>query len=513
MRRLRAAQRIVAAALTLLVSAVAVSVAAGTVYAALLLVFGYHVSTRPASARVAPVTLKALADDAAETLTTRFYAGAGKWNACLDQSCGAGNVDWAADSLTGIVYERWLLTHDQTLVSLLRELEQTEPAYGECKRPRCTAWSDVPMWDAVAALRTYDATRDRTALTNAVAAYRFIASSDVFARGACPEIDYQRPNAESGGLKTLETDANRTLAAALLAERLKRHDDLDDAMRHYAAIRKWFLDPELRLYTVYAFDDGRACRALPHRFFASVNGVMIEAGVVLARLTGEQHYAHEARETARAIEALDDDRGIFADLQAENDVVQPLVFSMLLLSRDGETFAKDWIVRNAGAAAHARRAADGAYGRFFDGPPPSGVVTAWQSNGALALMIAAGELAPNGRPETNDPWPAATAQPLSITSLPATFRFTGSAVALRGTLGERCCELGRARLLVDGRETADRTGIWQNKSSAGKPLPDTVLFAWRWRTGGPHELRFEPDVPNAKEGGPFIDLRAALVVP
>ena len=513
MRRLRGAQRIVAAALTLLVSAVAVFIAAGTVYAVLLLVFGYHVSTTPAAARVAPATFKALADDAAETLTTRFYAGAGRWYACLDASCGAGNVDWAADSLTAIAYERRLLTHDETLVSLLRELEQTEPAYGGCRQPRCTAWSDVPMWDAVAAVRTYDATRDGKALTNAEAAYRFIASSDVFARGACPEIDYQRPHAESGGLKTLETDANRTLAAALLAERLKRSDYLEDATRRYAAVRKWFLDPELPLYTVYVFDDGHTCRALPHRFFASVNGVMIEAGLVLARVTGERRYGEEARATARAIRALDDDRGVFTDLQAENDVVQPLVFAMLLLARDGESSARDWIVRNAAAAAHARRATDGAYGRFFDGPPPSGVVTAWQANGALALMIAAGALAPNERPEANDPWPATPSQPLAITSLPQTFRFTGSAIALRGTLGERCCELGRARLLIDGREPVDRTGIWQNKSSAGKALSDTLLFAWRWRTSGPHQLRFEPDAPNAKEGGPFIDLRSALVVP
>ncbi len=501
-------------ALRIGVYAVAALVLAAIALAVLVLVFGYRYSTAPASARAAPATFRALGDDAAETLTTRFYAGAGKWYACLDPSCGAGNVDWAADSLTGIVYERWLLSHDDALLSLLRELEKTEPAYGDCKQPRCTAWSDVPMWDAVAALRTYDATHDRvTALANAEAAYRFVATSDVFARGACPEIDYQRPKAESGGLKTLETDANRTLAAALLAERLKRQDYLDDARRYYAAVRRWFLDPQLPLYTVYVFDDGRTCRALPHRFFASVNGVMIEAGLTLARVTGEQRYAHEARETASAIRALDDDRGIFTDLQAENDIVQPLVLAMLLLARDGETFAKDWIVRNAGAAAHARRASDGAYDRFFDGPPPSGVVTAWQANGALALMVAAGALAPKERPETNDPWPTATVQPLAMTTLPQQFRFTGSAVALRGTLGERCCELGRARLLVDGREPVDRTGIWQNKSSAGKPLPDTVLFAWRWRTSGAHELRLEPDVPNAKEGGPFIDLRSALVVP
>jgi len=169
-------------------------------------------------------------------------------------------------------------------------------------------------------------------------------------------------------------------------------------------------------------------------------------------------------------------------------------------------------VRNAAAAAHARRA-DGAYGRFFDGPPPVGIVTAWQANGALALEIAAGALAPDARAEHDDPWARATTRPAALARLPQTFRFTGSAVALLGTLGARCCELGRARVLVDGRETVDRTGIWQNKSSAGRPLPDSILFAWRWPSSGAHELRFEPDAPNAKEGGPFLDVRATVVAP
>jgi len=64
--------------------------------------------------------------------------------------------------------------------------------------------------------------------------------------------------------------------------------------------------------------------------------------------------------------------------------------------------------------------------------------------------------------------------------LPASITVTGSAIALIGTLGERCCEPGHARVFVDGRETVDGTGIWQNKSSSGKSLPGSVLFAWRW---------------------------------
>jgi hypothetical protein len=463
------------------------------------------------AASTAPASFRALGDDAMRTLVTQWYDGDGRWRACLDPSCGAGNVDWGSDSLTGAVYERWLLTHDAAAMSIARALVATQPRYGACRRPRCSSWSDVPMWDAVAAVRTYDVTGDEAALRNAEAAYRFLSQSDVFAGGACPAIDYQRPHAESGGLKTLETDANATLVAAMLAQRTGRAGYLDDAKRRYAAVRAWFLDREVPLYTVYVFDDGRACRAMPHRFFASVNGLMIEAGLILARLTGTARYADEARATAHAIRRLDDDRGIFTDLQAENDVVGPLVLAMLALARDGDTFARDWVLRNAAAAVHARRA-DGAYGRFFDGPPPQGVVTAWQSNGALALEIAAAALAPDAHAEPGDPWADARTQPLGLASLPQTFRFTGSGIALTGTLGERCCELGRARLLVDGRETFDATGIWQNKSSAGRAIPNTVLFAWRWHERGTHELRLEADTPNAKEGGPFIDVRGAIVL-
>ncbi|MEA2718837.1 MAG: hypothetical protein QOJ39_701 [Candidatus Eremiobacteraeota bacterium] len=480
--------------------------------------------TRTAAAAKAPQTFRELADDATATLTNGFYSGDGRWRTCLDPSCGSGNVDWGSDGLTSVLYERWLVTqndapvpHDSSLVRIFRELERTEPRYGTCRAPRCTQWSDVPMWDAVAAVRTYDVTHDELALRNAEAAYAFVAGSDVFARGACPEIDYQRPHAESGGLKTLETGANATLAAALLAERTHRPAYLDDARRRYHAIRTWFLAPDVPLYTVYVFDDGRACRPLPHRFFASVNGVMIEAGLTLARVTGDGRYARDARATAHAVRMLDDDRGIFTDLQAENDIVQPLVLAMLLLAREGDGFARDWIVRNAGAAAHARRA-DGAYGRFFDGPPPAGIVTQWQSNGGLAVEIAAGALAPDGRAESGDVWTRSVTKPMRVASplgerFSASLSFTGSGIALTGTLGERCCELGRARVFIDGRETFDRTGIWQNKSSAGRPLPESTLFAWRWSTPGPHVIRLESDTPNAKEGGPFIDLRSMTTIP
>jgi hypothetical protein len=84
-------------------------------------------------------------------------------------------------------------------------------------------------------------------------------------------------------------------------------------------------------------------------------------------------------------------------------------------------------------------------------------------------------------------------------------------IAFLGTLGEHCCEAGHARVFVDGRETFDHTGIWQNKSSSGLSLPDTVLFAWRWPKVGTHTIRFEPGEPNAKEGGPFLHLNGYLL--
>jgi hypothetical protein len=472
-------------------------------------------SAASTATRPTDVTLRELADDATGTLTASFYAGHGRWRACLDPSCGAGNTDWGTDSLTGALYLRRLLAKDDSVLATLRDLEATEPHYEPCSGRRCRSWSDVPMWDAIAALRTYDATHDALALRNAEAAYAAVAGSDVYARGACPEIDYQRPRAEGGGLKTLETDANLVLAGALLARHAPRKDYLALAIRRYDAVRTWFLDQKVALYTVYVFDDGRRCKPLPHRFFASVNGRMIEAGLELARLTGAERYADEARATAHAVRALDDDRGIFTDLQAENDVVEPLVTAMAQLARDGDIFARDWIVRNAAAAAHCRRAADGAYGRFFDGPPPSvnTTVTAWQSNGGLALAIAAGALAPDARAETVDPWAAAPTQPVELARLPSTFAFTGSAIALRGTLGERCCEAGRARVFIDGRELINNTGIWQNKSSSGLSLPGTVLFAWRWPVSEHHTLRFEADTPNAKEGGAFLHVREVTIAP
>ena len=91
-------------------------------------------------------------------------------------------------------------------------------------------------------------------------------------------------------------------------------------------------------------------------------------------------------------------------------------------------------------------------------------------------------------------------------------RFTGSAIALIGTLGEACCESGHARVFVDGHETFDQTGIWQDKSSLGRRIPGTILFAWRWPHSGTHTITFAPGIPNGKEGTSFLHLRAFLVL-
>jgi len=132
-------------------------------------------------------------------------------------------------------------------------------------------------------------------------------------------------------------------------------------------------------------------------------------------------------------------------------------------------------------------------------------VTAWQTNGGLALEIAAAALARKTVAHVRRPWRAAGVS-REIAALPATLTFRGAGIALFGTLGEQCCEPGHARVLIDGRETFDETGIWQNKSSSGRSIPNTVLFAWRWRSVGTHTLTFEPGVPNGKEGGPFLHL-------
>jgi len=182
-----------------------------------------------------------------------------------------------------------------------------------------------------------------------------------------------------------------------------------------------------------------------------------------------------------------------------------LVESMYDLASSGDAGARAWLLNNADTAVSAKQAT-GAFGRFFGGPPPQATITAWQTNGGLALMIAAAALDPMGAPSGGKTWTGARFVRQSITEMPASVHFVGSQIALIGTLGEVCCESGHARVFVDGTETFDKTGIWQNKSSSGRAYPNAVLFAWQWPSSGAHTLTFYPGVFNPKEGTSFLHL-------
>jgi hypothetical protein len=439
-----------------------------------------------------------------------IYDGRGAWHLC-ERACAVSNRDWGADSLTYTAYLRWRAGGDRSLVRVMRRLAGSAPTYAPCTGVACP-WSDEPEWDAVAAIRMYDVTGDRGVLEKAEGDYAYVRENTAFYCGACPEVPFQRPFGSGGGLKTLETGATATKAALLLYGTTHRAGYLRDALLLYTAARKRFLAPDVALYSVYVFDDGVRCRQLPHRFFASVNGEMIDNALLLYRYTGQQRYLREAFLTEAAVEAkLVDGAGVFADLQAENDIVEPLVEAMYDLAVIAHSAsAKAWIVRNARAALANDRDKLGWYGRFFDGPAPAWNVTAWQTNGGLALAITAAALEPNGVPDSGA-WSGARSTRRAMTALPAEIRFTGKAIAVIGTIGERCCEPGHAAVRVDGVPTFDQTGIWQNKSSAGIPIRNAVLFAWRWKTAGPHTIRVERSPFNAKEGGSFLHVQRVRI--
>jgi hypothetical protein len=149
-------------------------------------------------------------------------------------------------------------------------------------------------------------------------------------------------------------------------------------------------------------------------------------------------------------------------------------------------FARAWIVRNAQAALSAR-ATDGTFARFFDGPPqPANSI--WESNGGFALEIAAAEIEPNGVSAPSAGWQQGQSLGQTLTQLPATISFEGSGIALIGTIAEPCAK-AHLRVFVDGVETFDRTGLWQNHDMPGR---EAVRFAWRWPAPGKHSIRIEP---------------------
>jgi hypothetical protein len=455
-----------------------------------------------------PTTFAQAGQAAVGTLLRTYYAGEGRWRACDGRRCAAGNADWGDDSLTYSLALRARLTRDPSLTPVMRALAASARQYP----PRCRAvagcarWSDVPEWDAIALADEYEVTHDPAALSKAEAAFEFVAGTSVYGRGACPAIPYQQPGGGTDHLKTLETTANAVKAGLLLYRATNDRVYLDGAAIAYAAARKYFLDPVVPLYSVYVFDDGHRCRQLPHRFFASVNGDMIWSGIELYRDTLDRTYLRDAVSTVGAVsKLLTDGRGVFVDMQAENDVVEPLVEGMLAAERMGVPFARRWLLTNARAALSAR-APDGSYGRFFDGPPPRTATTAWQTNGGLAIEIAAAAIAPRQGALDTTTWRSSTPVTRTIRKLPANLTSRGAGIALVGTLGDHCCAQGHARVVVDGHGTFDATGIWQNKSSSGRRIPRTVLFAWRWSRAGRHTLAFARAVANAKEGRSFLHL-------
>ena len=352
--------------------------------------FSWHV-------RIAAGDYAARAARSASLLEHTFYNGTGLWHMCSGMSCSTKNRDWGSDSLTYALWFRWYLTRDPAIAPLLRTLATTAHTWG----PGDEGSSDTVMWDSIADSREYQVTGSLAALAKAKAAFAWVDSAMAggFGSGACPDIDYQWPYGLGGNLKTLETATNYIKAALLLHQITGSDRYLAKAQAQYEQVRRYFLIGSSPLYTVYVFDDGTTCTALPARYFASVNGNMIWAGSALAAATGDRRYLLQAVATARAVSSrLSDAAGVYADLQADNDVVEPLVEAMYALAAaDHQAFAARWLLAAASAAGADQNAA-GEFGRFFDGPPPTSVATAWQINGGIALIQAAGALEPHGRP-------------------------------------------------------------------------------------------------------------------
>ncbi len=450
----------------------------------------------------------ALGRRALATLEGEYYNGAGEWNLCVPARCYAGNRDWGADSLTYALYLHWLLTGDPAVAPIMNALTGTSPSTH-------SGVSDVPLWDSIAAAREYQITRNPEALRKAEAYFGSVAGSRQYALGACPAILYQHSGGGGTQLKTLETDANYIKAAVLLYQITHQRSYLDQAELHYQAVRQYYLSPGTSLYTVYVFDNGISCTQVPAQYFGSVNGLMIWNGSALAQLTGQKSYLAEAIATGQAVAAyLGDGTGVYTDLQAENDITEPLIEAMYGLAAQGQAFARRWLLGAASAAAGSRNTQTGTYGRFFDGPPPVAPVTAWQGSGGLALAQVAAALDPGGRPADPGFWSGASfvRDNLALAGSPVSFSFTGRAVAIIGTIGEQCCSAGHAQVFLDGAQTFDQTGIWQNKSSSGRSLPDSVLFAWRWPGPGRHTVEIGPTVVNAKQGGSFFQMTGYYVV-
>lgn len=443
-----------------------------------------------------------------------FYNGTGLWHMCVGARCNTKNRDWGSDALTNTLAFRWALTHDPSVLPYLRRLALSAHTWAATD----VGSSDTAVWDAVADIREYQVTGSQIALAKAKAAFDWVDSvrATAFASGACPRIDYQWPHGRRTDLKTLETGSNYIKAALLLYQITRQSDYLTKAEAAYTIARQYFLSGSVPLYTVYIFDNGKKCTLLPGRYYASVNGNMIWAGAELARDSGDPAYLAQAIATAKAVQHhLSDNSGVFVDLQADNDIVEPLIEAMYLLATaDHQRFARNWLL-TAASAAGSDVSLLGTFGRFFNGPAPTGPATAWQMTGGTTLMQAAAALEPGGGPARTRFWHHAVLVRArrTLTGPRLRISFTGRGIAILGAIGDICCVAGHARVLIDGVQTFDRTGIWQNETSPSIRLPGQVLFAWRWRTAGRHTITILPGIPNPREGGSFFQMTGYLVAP
>jgi hypothetical protein len=498
------------------------SIAAIVIVVAVVTGHGGKIEARQASDNASatdPVTLghggyANLATRSIGTIEHLFYNGSGLWHMCVGAQCNTKNRDWGADALTNTLAFRWTLTHDPSVLPYLRRLALSAHTWTASD----VGSSDTAVWDAVAELREYQVTGSKVALAKAEVAFNWVDSvrAQAFASGACPQIDYQWPMGHRSDLKTLETGSNYIKAALLLYDITGRLSYLSKAEAAYNIARLYYLSPSVPLYTVYIFDNGKTCTVLPARYYASVNGNMIWAGAELARDSGDPTYLAQAIATARAVQAhLSDGARVFTDLQADNDIVEPLIEAMYMLaSTDRQAFARTWLL-TAASAAGSDVTASGSFGRFFNGPAPTGPATAWQITGGATLMQAAAALDPGGGPAHPGYWQHAilVSGHRTLTSKGLRISFTGRAIAILGDIGAVCCVAGHARVLVDGVQTFDHTGIWQNETSASIRLPGQILFAWRWPTAGHHVITILPGIPDPREGGSFFQMSGYLVVP
>ena len=152
----------------------------------------------------APATYADYARNATVTLERTWLTG-DAWRMCLLSGCPSTNWDWGADAFTYTLSFRWHTSRDAALVPYLRRLIGTTRNYSPCSGRRCAQWSDVPLWDSVAAAREYEATGDATALERAEHAFSAVQNGNAYyARGACPQIRYQQSRGGRSHLKTLE---------------------------------------------------------------------------------------------------------------------------------------------------------------------------------------------------------------------------------------------------------------------------------------------------------------------